>query len=374
MDLDLSPHPTSPLSLSSPPPQIRPTSLRSPATRIRSQTKTTREILPTSPSSHLSSPSRPPKSPSRPRIPSLRRITSSPVDRTRNQSTLSAAGVEFLRGVLRTFRTSLRLEGEDAEGLEAKPLPTLDSHMASADKRPSLRLISDSHEARSPRKGHRRTHSSPGSSATAEIRARTRKMSGGTFGRFVDLGTDTKDDERRSARGASGSTSDEASTQQPRIESSLPSLFIPAPPIPLPSPPNDTPSMGSLAVTTGPRPTMTTPIPSVSAPPEVRVIRPSLPPSAPAPPPIPTPSSGPEPLQTSARVHPFAAVVAMMESGDSPTRQGAKRILELDSPSRDKGKKRDAGERPNEVTTKREGRAQTPRRGLIGPGGIICGS
>ncbi|WRT63850.1 uncharacterized protein IL334_000775 [Kwoniella shivajii] len=66
----------------------------------------------------------------------------------------------------------------------------------------------------------------------------------------------------------------------------------------------------------------------------------------------------------------FAAAVAMMEGGDSPTKRRSRLDSEevLRSPTKkEKGKQRDEGERPMLP----EGREQTPRRGLIGPGGIV---
>jgi hypothetical protein len=63
-------------------------------------------------------------------------------------------------------------------------------------------------------------------------------------------------------------------------------------------------------------------------------------------------------------MHPFAAVVAMME-GPEKTMWFGPDTEEKESLAMEKGKGRSVGERPA------EGRMQTPRRGFIGPGGIV---
>ncbi|WWC85815.1 uncharacterized protein L201_000682 [Kwoniella dendrophila CBS 6074] len=71
----------------------------------------------------------------------------------------------------------------------------------------------------------------------------------------------------------------------------------------------------------------------------------------------------------------FAHIVAMMENGDSPSKRrshhsiGDQEVLQTPSKQKDKGKgkaKEDINGQPLS-----EGRKQTPRRGFIGPGGII---
>ncbi|WVQ62642.1 uncharacterized protein L199_000789 [Kwoniella botswanensis] len=158
-------------------------------------------------------------------------------------------------------------------------------------------------------------------------------------------------------------------TNQPRPPSSpklFPTLPIPSPP-PLSSPDNATPTplMGSPPLTTPPPintallplPPPTSPLPALPSPPH-------------------TPSRHSSIGEVSPDTHPFAAVVAMMEAGDSPTKRRSRNQMMkerqevLDSPKstkKDKGKERDEGERPFSS----QGRKQTPRRGFIGPGGII---
>ncbi|EIW73364.1 hypothetical protein TREMEDRAFT_59529 [Tremella mesenterica DSM 1558] len=164
------------------------------------------------------------------------------------------------------------------------------------------------------------------------------------------------------------------------------------PPPPLESPPTSPPGTSPTS------PSSSSPTTFPSQPPEVRVTRPSLSLSESSSYPTDGSSKHARPslsqIQTSpvpviqvtpsrtSGMHPFAAVVAMMENGDSPTRrrasagkispkgsltslkEGTKKLEKPPpSPKLDKGKGRDPGETP--------GRKQTPRRAYIGPGGVV---
>ncbi|OCF44116.1 hypothetical protein I317_02070 [Kwoniella heveanensis CBS 569] len=264
--------------------------------------------------------------------------------------------------------------------------------------------------------GHRRTYSSPGSVSVrsrsgtgtgsgsgsgSDVRGRT--LSGGTFGRTLGSDGLLSDVETlRNGRLVNDGTASAPispalkSTPLPTVQlpfiaarsnraseaTSSPHSTIAFPPAPavgpitsdsLPSPPPlSPPSIGALPtplVIQSP-PLITPPVPE-----DTKGDKPFFQPTA-----LPSLSVPPTPQKSvhrssktslSPEVHPFAAVVAMMEEGDSPPRRRS-RLSEKSSeevpksPGRsDKGNTRENGERHS------EGRKQTPRRGLIGPGGII---
>ncbi|WVQ93671.1 hypothetical protein IAU59_000747 [Kwoniella sp. CBS 9459] len=266
--------------------------------------------------------------------------------------------------------------------------------------------------------GHRRTYSSPGSvsaksgsvtstgsgsGSKSDVRGRT--LSGGTFGRALGSDGLLSDVETlRSGRwGNDGTASAPISpavrstplppVQLPLIaarsnraseETSSPHSATALPPVPVvaPVPSDDLPSPPPLIPPTVQA--VSSPLvirsPPLVTPPDIGTNSTRIPsfqpvrtstPSLPVPPtthksPHRTSKSSPSP-----EVHPFAAVVAMMEEGDSPSRRRS-RLSEksseevLNSPgTAEKGKQRHHDERPS------VGRKQTPRRGFIGPGGIV---
>ncbi|WVQ80870.1 hypothetical protein IAT38_002977 [Cryptococcus sp. DSM 104549] len=316
-------------------------------------------------------------------------------------------------------RSTQRLIGELMEDLRSGSprgeSPTRTSPTPTNRSFPKPKHVERVRRGGSPSQGHRRTYSSPGS-ATSESEARARTLSGGTFGKT--LGRDglmsdvetlrsgmsgkggvggsatastspvlgAQRGERRvelplraarandEARGSEGSASASAEAGA-RVDAGLRDaskdeedkdfeglLGLPPPPpsvqpiTALPSPPLLSPSGPS----TLPPPLVQSP-PLVTLP-DVRVIKSSLPP-----PTSPLPPTPKTPRSPGGSVHPFAAVVAMMEEGNSPSKRRSQRDLKGDEGpgSADKGKGREDGEGPP------EGRQQKGRRGFVGPGGII---
>ncbi|WWC66833.1 uncharacterized protein I206_100740 [Kwoniella pini CBS 10737] len=348
-------------------------------------------------------PIRPPKSQFRPRFPSIStstkiKQTDIGTERKRHNSQLSLGGLERLGGILKSFVKGLKSDFKEQQELpdsqiwidrkkEEDHLRTRDrltsislsaligqsqrTHkadpsgsiktMSLSDQRSTQRLINRFMEELEPRSptgnfhsysqnpspttrhahvqrirnvgGHRRTHSSPGPTPTlsgaSDIQSeRGRTLSGGIFGNSIKSSTgdshglisdtDTSRSGRVDADGTASAPISPALTRQP-----LPSSPLPA-------------------------------RPSARTPPH-------------------TPSRAPSNRGISPDTHPFAAVVAMMEAGNSPTKRrsraqlGSKEVLS--SPTK-KGKERAEGERPH-LLEGNQGRKQTPRRGFIGPGGLM---
>ncbi|OCF59651.1 hypothetical protein L486_02323 [Kwoniella mangroviensis CBS 10435] len=305
-------------------------------------------------------------------------------------------------------RSTQRLINEFMEDLTPRS-PTGSFHSLSQPQRTTPPVPRHPHVDRVKRAGgHRRTLSSPNpiprvstdSTNNESQSERGRTLSGGTFGkplgsdgllsdietlksgRFINDGTASAPISPAltttslplppvqlpfiMARRSNRSPEPSVHLQPPSSPKIFPALPLSSPP-PLSSPENAilTPLMGSPPLTTPPTtntallplPPLTSPLPALPSPPH-------------------TPSRQSSIRVVSPDTHPFAAVVAMMEAGDSPTKrrsrnQMAKESQEvLDSPrstKKDKGKERDEGERPFGS----QGRKQTPRRGFIGPGGII---
>nr|XP_018266674.1 uncharacterized protein I303_00649 [Kwoniella dejecticola CBS 10117]OBR88832.1 hypothetical protein I303_00649 [Kwoniella dejecticola CBS 10117] len=473
-----------------------------------------------------SKPTRPPKSPFRPRFPSLSTSTStsSPssakrkrvnsevtvigagtgtgAERRRQDSQLSLGGLEYLRGILNTFRQGLRSDideqpeppelqsnshlnekSEEDEEAEEETLkrrerltsislsaffgqPPAQSHkhtheagsssasatMSLSDQRSTQRLINEFMEDLTPRSptgsyhsqnpsssarhahierirragGHRRTHSSPGPPPTLSAGSDTqsergRTLSGGTFGKSLARNGDSdglmSDIETLRSGRVVGDGTASAPISPALTTTSLPPVQLPFmaarrsnkspefppqvplsnpniqsanppkpvvqpqeppspkvfPPLQLPSPPPLSPANQNI-----PTPLMISP--PLTPPPETR--RPSLPPPTSPLPALPSARTSPHTPSRSSSIrdfspdsHPFAAVVAMMEAGDSPTKRRSRAQLGseevLRSPSRKgKGKERAEDERPH-MPKASQGRKQTPRRGFMGPGGII---
>ncbi|WVQ76193.1 hypothetical protein IAR50_005855 [Cryptococcus sp. DSM 104548] len=374
-------------------------------------------------------PARPPKSPLRPSFTGTKRrrrasSAATPSERTRTDSSFSYSGIEYLRGVLRSFSQSLSIQESDESELEpveiieeghrqrlsSLTLPGVrrqqpsssrtpcvsSSDMSLAEQRSTQRIVDEllselgTPSSRSsptfpisqaPPKhldrvrnhtdythGHRRTNSSPGGSLTSEGDLRARTLSGGTFGRLV---SGRLESDRATVKGARGGTvmaptlpvlsqvrlPFAAAEQQKQVkEQPHPSQesLATLPPMPshpvlsLPPPPtqpldNVGPSVSSLPPST----------------PHVRITKSSVPPPT-LPPAGPLPQPPVVPINTAlAGNHPFAAVVQMMEKGDSPSKRKSSNTV-----YNEKEKGRQEGKRG-------EGRAQTVRRGYIGPGGIM---
>ena len=221
--------------------------------------------------------------------------------------------------------------------------------------------------------GRRRILSTPGASASSEVDVRARTLSDGAFGKTINMSDGGIVNPRDRMRGAvtaptspvvnkpqltstsvpgpkekvEGETVSAAEMNAPKQRSS-PSLPSPIVPVAFPStqPDQHEPSASHPQAETSP----TTP--------ELRIIKSSVPPpcSLPSSPPL-SPTN-----LSSGDMHPFP-VVADIEKNVSPSK---KRSGNLPTPStREKGKGREIGERPG------EGRAQTMRRGFIGPGGVM---
>lgn len=221
--------------------------------------------------------------------------------------------------------------------------------------------------------GHRRILSTPGASASSEVDVRARTLSGGAFGKTTNMSDGGIVNPRDRMRGpvtaltspvvnksqltstsvpgpkekVEGETVSAAEMNAPkqRSSSSLPSPIVPVA-FPSTQPAQHEPSASHPQAETSP----TTP--------EARIIKSSVPPPSSL---LPSPPHSPINLSLG-NIHSFAAV-ADIEKSVSPSK---KRSGNLPTSSmREKGKGRETGERPG------EGRAQTMRRGFIGPAGIM---
>ncbi|ODN76209.1 hypothetical protein L202_06130 [Cryptococcus amylolentus CBS 6039] len=363
-------------------------------------------------------PARPPRSPLRPSHPSAKRhrrasSAATPSERTRTDSSLSYSGIEYLRGVLRSFSQSLsndiqESEESDEQGVGLQPFDPIEearhrrissltlpyfressslrtahiSNMSLAEQRSTQRIVDELLGELGPgsprgsptfpqappkyldqvRKhteyGHRRTNSSPGGSLTPEGDLRARTLSGGTFGRLVS----GPDSDRATLKGARGGTAT-APTSPVLNQVRLPFAAAQRHAEPIAS----QESLAKLPATTAqpvlplpPTPSQPRETEDLSAslpqpPPHVRTTESSVPPAGP--PPTGLPPQPPVVPINVALAGKLAAVVQMMEKGDSPSKRKNSGTV-----YNEKGKGReDAG----------EGRAQTVRRGYIGPGGIM---
>nr|XP_019048733.1 hypothetical protein I302_02507 [Kwoniella bestiolae CBS 10118]OCF27663.1 hypothetical protein I302_02507 [Kwoniella bestiolae CBS 10118] len=259
--------------------------------------------------------------------------------------------------------------------------------------------------------GHRRTLSSPNSipqlsSASKDTQSeRGRTLSGGTFGKPLGGGSEGLLSDIETLR--SGRLNNDGTASAP-ISPALTTTSLPLPAVQLPfimsrrsnrspgpEPQTEPPSprlfpsspLPPPSLLASPENTVPTPLlasPPLTTPPQTKSALLPLPPPTSSLPALPSPRTPPHTpsRQSSNRdispdTHPFAAVVASMEAGDSPTKRrsrnqlakGSQEVLSSPTPSakKDKGKERDEGERPFGS----QGRKQTPRRGFIGPGGII---